>query len=99
MFRRKNRRARFLAENVLLQTGRNILVKPWNLRSPPAHHNHVRIKKIDDLRQTAREPVFESIERSPRGRFSSGASRDHLRTLQATALYALSIHVPPRPRH
>src|SRR5216683_2622194 len=82
MFRRKNRRVRFLAENVLLQTGRNILVKPWNLRSPPAHHNHVRIKKIDDLRQTAREPVFKSIERGERGRFACGASRDDLGALE-----------------
>jgi len=37
---------------------------------------HVRIKKIDDLRQTAREPVFESIERGERGRFACSASRD-----------------------
>src|SRR5260370_19537443 len=31
MLRRKNRRLRFLTENVLLQTGRNILVEPRNL--------------------------------------------------------------------
>src|SRR2546429_4780596 len=96
MFRRKNRRVRFLAENVLLQTGRNILVKPWNLRSASAHHNHVRIEKIDDLRQTPREPVFESIERGERGRFVCGASRDDLGALQRNACCALVIRFQAR---
>jgi len=70
------------AENVSLQTGRHILVEPRNLRSASTHHNHVRIKKIDDLRQTAREPVFESIERGERGRFACSASRDDFGALE-----------------
>jgi hypothetical protein len=82
MFRRKNGRVRFPAENVLLQAGWDILVEPWNSRSASAQHDHVRVQKIDDLRQSARKPVLESIERGKRGRFASAASRDDLGTLE-----------------
>src|SRR5260370_1294999 len=36
VFRWKNRRVRFFAENVLLQTGRKTLLESRNLRSAPA---------------------------------------------------------------
>src|SRR5260370_11802149 len=96
MFRRKYRRVRFLAENVLLQAGRNILVEPWNLRSASAHYNYIRIEKIDDLRQTAREPVFESIERGERGSFACAASSDNLGTLEKGASRTLIIRFQAR---
>src|SRR5256885_11924966 len=91
MLRRKNWRVRFLAENELLQTGGNILVEPWNLRGAPAHHNYIRIEKIDDLRQTAREPVFESIERSKRGGFACSTSGDNLRAFERNARRAFIV--------
>jgi len=91
VLRRKNRRVRFLAENVFLQAGRNILVETRNLRSAPAHHNYIGIQQIDDLRQTAREAVFEPIEGGKRGRFPGVASRDDLRTLEGNTRRAMVI--------
>src|SRR5216684_2350507 len=91
VLRRKNRRVRFLAENVILQAGRNILVEPWNFRSASAHDNHIRVQKIDNLRQATREPVFESIERGKRGSFACAASRDDLGALERIARCALII--------
>src|SRR5260370_8934800 len=105
VLRRKNRRVRFLAENVILQAGRNILVEPWNFRSASAHDNHIRVQKIDNLRQTTREPVFESLER---GNFACATSRDDRGALKRIALGPLIIrfhsrsgyprsHAPIRP--
>src|SRR6266478_9436249 len=91
MFCGKNRRVCFLAENVILQAGRNILVEPWNFRSASAHDNHIRVQKIDNLRQTTREPVFESIERGKRGSFACATSRDDLGALERIARCALII--------
>src|SRR5260370_1952787 len=96
VLRRKNRRVRFLAENVILQAGRNILVEPWNFRSASTHHNHIRVQKIDNLRQTTREPVFESIERGKRGNFTCATSRDDLRALKRIAPCALIIRFQSR---
>ena len=84
MLRRKNRRFRFLAENVFLQTGRNILIESWNLGSASAHHNYIRVEKIDHLRQSPREPIFESVEGCERGRFTRSTSRNNLRATEGT---------------
>ena len=43
------------------------------------------------MRQSAREPVFESIERGKRGRFLGVASRDDLRTLEGNTRRAMVI--------
>src|SRR6266436_1018681 len=91
VLRRKNRRVRFLAENVFLQAGRNILVETRNLRSAPAHHNYIGIQQIDDLRQTAREAVFEPIEGGKRGRFPGVASREDLGTLESNTCRAMVV--------
>src|SRR5256885_9712495 len=82
MLGRKNRRVPFLAENVLLKTGWNIMVEPRNLRSTPAHHYHIRIQKIDHLRQSAHEPILESIDRGKRGGFARAAPPDDLGALE-----------------
>src|SRR5256885_1846387 len=85
MLGRKNRRVRFLAENVLLKTGWNIMVEPRNLRSTSAHHYHIRIQKIDHLRQSAHEPILESIDRGKRGGFAHAAPPDDLVALERNA--------------
>src|SRR5712692_11390689 len=87
----KNRRVRFLAENVLLQTGRNILVDARNLRSASAYHNGIRIQKIDQLRQCSGEAVFESIECAKRGRFTGAALRDDLGSAEGNSGRAMVI--------
>src|SRR5216684_6965208 len=78
---------------------RNILVDTRNLRSSSAHHDYVRIEKINDLRQTAREPVFESIERGKRGGFARAASRDNLETLEGNIRRAMVIRFQTRARN
>src|SRR5260370_14416025 len=96
VLRRKNRRVRFLAENVLLQAGRNILVEPRNLRSASAHYDDIRIEKIDNLRQTAPEPVFKSIQRRGRGTFARRASSDNVGPLHKGASRTLIIRFQAR---
>src|SRR5206468_10323432 len=49
MLRRKNGRVCFVAENILLQSRRNILVDARNLRSSSTHHDYIRIKKVDEV--------------------------------------------------
>src|SRR5712692_830891 len=68
---RYHRRVRLIAKNIFLQPRGNILIELRNLRSPSAENNHVRIEQIDDPRQRARQPVFESIQRRKR----SGSAR------------------------
>src|SRR5258708_16363633 len=85
MLRGKNRRVRFVTENVLLQTGRNIFVDARNLRSASSHHDGIRIEKVDQVRQRPCEAVFESLECSQRGRFTGVASPD---TIWAPKLHA-----------
>src|SRR6202158_4279263 len=97
VLRRKNVRVRFSAKNILFESSWNILVNARNLRCAPAQNNHLRIQKINDLCQTAREPVFESIERGQRGRFSSGAASDNLWTLERYFRRALVIRRKPCP--
>src|SRR6266852_4256872 len=97
VLRRKNRRVRFLAENVILQAGGNILVEPWNFRSASAHNHQIRVQKIANLRQATREPVFESLERGKRGNFTCATSRNDLGALKRIARCALIIRFQSRP--
>src|SRR4029077_939056 len=85
VFCRKNRCVRFMAKNIFLQARWNILVEPWNLRSAPTYNDHIGIEKVDHLRQTPRKTVFESLQRSQRGRLSRAASGDDFGTLQFNA--------------
>src|SRR5438876_11764393 len=96
VFRWKNRRVSFMAENVFFQASGNILVDSWNLRSSSAHHDHIGIKEIDHLSQTAREPVFESLQGSKRRLFACAASRDDFRAFQRDIRRALIIRFQAR---
>src|SRR5260370_21879917 len=81
VFRWKNRRVRFLAENVVLQASGNILVKSRNLGSATAQYDYIGIEKINHLCQTPRQPVFESLHPRKRRRLTGSASRADLRAL------------------
>src|SRR5258708_24200988 len=96
MLRGKNRRVRFVTENVLLQTGRNIFVDARNLRSASSNHDGIRIEKVDQVRQRPCEAVFESLECSQRGRFTGVASRDDLGAPELNARRAMIIHLQTR---
>ena len=51
MFGRKNVRARFLAEHVILRSRREIPIEAFDSRQSAAQHDDVRIEKIDHMRQ------------------------------------------------
>jgi hypothetical protein len=65
----KNRCVCFLAEDVFLQLGRNILVQTRDLRDAAAQYDDIRIEQVDDVRQPACETILETRKRGKSGRF------------------------------
>lgn len=71
VFRHNHRRVCLASEYVLLQSPGHVLIQLRHLRHSASQHNHIRIQQVDHLRQTARQPVFVTLQ----ARRSCGVAR------------------------